>query len=193
MYSGAAMNLKACSAIALLLMFSATAAVAGRGHSSGRRSSSRSYTSHSRSYSSGRSHSYSSRSYSTRSSSRPVHVRSYTRRNGTAVAAHTRSYAGTGSRSYSSQRSSSSYSRITHATGRSATHSGAKRSAAAKDSFKRQSPCPSTGRSSGACPGYVIDHVRPLACGGADAASNMQWQTIAAGKAKDKTERRGCR
>jgi len=25
-------------------------------------------------------------------------------------------------------------------------------------------------------------------CGGADATSNMQWQTIAAGKAKDKTE-----
>jgi hypothetical protein len=71
-------------------------------------------------------------------------------------------------------------------------HGRIKRSAAAKHSFKRQHPCPSTGRSSGRCPGYVVDHVRPLECGGADAPSNMQWQTLAAGKAKDRTESR-CR
>jgi hypothetical protein len=41
-------------------------------------------------------------------------------------------------------------------------------------------------------PGYVIDHVVPLACGGADAPSNMQWQTREAAKAKDRVERRGC-
>jgi hypothetical protein len=41
-------------------------------------------------------------------------------------------------------------------------------------------------------PGYVIDHIVPLACGGADAPSNMQWQTVAAAKAKDKWERKGC-
>jgi hypothetical protein len=40
--------------------------------------------------------------------------------------------------------------------------------------------------------GYVIDHVVPLACGGADAPSNMQWQTIADAAVKDKTERAGC-
>jgi hypothetical protein len=67
-----------------------------------------------------------------------------------------------------------------------------KRSAAAKHSFERQHPCPSTGRSSGRCPGYVVDHVKPLECGGADSPGNMQWQTVAAGKAKDKTER-NCR
>jgi hypothetical protein len=39
----------------------------------------------------------------------------------------------------------------------------------------------------------VIDHVRALACGGADSPDNMQWQTTAAAKAKDKVERRGCR
>jgi hypothetical protein len=33
-------------------------------------------------------------------------------------------------------------------------------------------------------PGYVIDYVNPLECGGADARFNMQWQTIADGKAK---------
>jgi hypothetical protein len=42
------------------------------------------------------------------------------------------------------------------------------------------------------CPGYVIDHVKPRECGGADAPRNMQGQTVAAGKAKDKTEGR-CR
>ena len=40
--------------------------------------------------------------------------------------------------------------------------------------------------------GYVIDHIVPLACGGADVPSNMQWQTVAAAKAKDKVERSGC-
>jgi hypothetical protein len=42
-------------------------------------------------------------------------------------------------------------------------------------------------------PGHVIDHVVPLACGGADSPSNMQWQTVADAKAKDKVERKGCR
>jgi hypothetical protein len=69
------------------------------------------------------------------------------------------------------------------------SHGRIKRSTAAKDAFKRQHPCPSTGRSSGACPGYVIDHVKALECGGADDPSNMQWQTVSAAKAKDKTER----
>lgn len=58
--------------------------------------------------------------------------------------------------------------------------------------FKQQQPCPATGKARGACPGWVIDHVKPLACGGADRPSNMQWQTTAAAKAKDKWERREC-
>jgi hypothetical protein len=67
------------------------------------------------------------------------------------------------------------------------------RSNTAKSEFQREQPCPSTGKTSGACPGYVKDHVKPLACGGKDSPTNMQWQTTAAGKAKDKTERAGCR
>ncbi len=62
------------------------------------------------------------------------------------------------------------------------------RSAATKVDFKKTHPCPSTGKKSGACPGYVIDHVRPLKRGGEDSPSNMQWQTTAAAKAKDATE-----
>lgn len=41
--------------------------------------------------------------------------------------------------------------------------------------------------------GYVVDHIKPLACGGCDVPSNMQWQTIAEGKAKDKIERNNCK
>jgi hypothetical protein len=63
-----------------------------------------------------------------------------------------------------------------------------KRSVAAKDVFKHSHPCPSTGKSSGACPGYVIDHIKALKRGGADAPSNMQWQTKEAARQKDKWE-----
>lgn len=61
-----------------------------------------------------------------------------------------------------------------------------RRSAAARRAFMKMTGYPK-GR-----PGYVIDHIVPLACGGADAPSNMQWQTIAEAKAKDRVERRGC-
>ena len=49
------------------------------------------------------------------------------------------------------------------------------RSASARREFKREHPCPSTGFSTGRCPGYVIDHVIPLKRGGPDRPENMQW------------------
>ena len=61
-----------------------------------------------------------------------------------------------------------------------------KRSAVAKREFMKQTGYPS-GRK-----GYVVDHIVPLECGGADAPSNMQWQTVAEAKIKDRTER-NCR
>jgi len=66
------------------------------------------------------------------------------------------------------------------------------RSASAKKNFQASNPCPATGKTTGSCKGYVIDHKTPLACGGADVADNMQWQTAAEAKLKDKTERAGC-
>lgn len=66
------------------------------------------------------------------------------------------------------------------------------RSQKAKSIFKYTHPCPANGNRSGSCPGFVIDHIKALACGGEDAPSNMQWQTIAEGKAKDKWEMTAC-
>jgi hypothetical protein len=121
----------------------------------------------------------------------------------TSRARSSRSYGGSGyrshaygSRSHYSTRSHSSshpfYSR--HPNTRSAygvqrnRHGRIARSEHAKRAFERQHPCPSTGRSPGRCPGYVIDHVRALKRGGPDDPSNMQWQTTEAAKAKDRTE-----
>jgi hypothetical protein len=69
------------------------------------------------------------------------------------------------------------------------------RSRAALREFARANMCPSTHRYRLPCPGYVIDHIKPLDCGGRDHPSNMQWQTIAEGRAKDKWERNapGCK
>lgn len=66
------------------------------------------------------------------------------------------------------------------------------RSHKAKSIFKHYHPCPSTGKIKGSCPGFIIDHVKPLACGGFDDPSNMQWQTKADAQAKDKWERKFC-
>lgn len=61
------------------------------------------------------------------------------------------------------------------------------RSEAAKRDFLKATGFPN-GR-----PGWIVDHIKPLACGGTDTPSNMQWQTDAAAKAKDRVERKGCK
>ena len=67
-----------------------------------------------------------------------------------------------------------------------------KRSYAAKVAFAKKNACPGTGLNKLPCKGFVIDHIKPLACGGWDGPSNMQWMNIADAKAKDKWERQGC-
>ncbi len=56
------------------------------------------------------------------------------------------------------------------------------RSRSAVAEFKRMTGYPH-GR-----PGYVVDHIVPLALGGADPPANMQWQTVEAAKDKDRWE-----
>ncbi len=61
--------------------------------------------------------------------------------------------------------------------------------------FQKMHPCPSTGLSTGACPGWSKDHVIPLACGGCDSIENMQWlkntiKTCAGTECKDRWERK---
>lgn len=56
------------------------------------------------------------------------------------------------------------------------------RSQAVKHQFDRQQGYPK-GR-----PGYIVDHVCALACGGKDSTINMQYQTKAASVKKDRWE-----
>jgi hypothetical protein len=119
--------------------------------------------------------------------------------------ARARSRSSTGSRTRPTRTTASRSTHMTRShsvkTPRFAPHSSARcasctrnsrgrisRSSTAKHDFQKSHPCPSTGRTTGACPGYVIDHVVPLKRVGADALGNMQWQTRAAAKAKDKIE-----
>jgi hypothetical protein len=67
---------------------------------------------------------------------------------------------------------------------------GQHRNPAAKRAFKREHPCPG-GIDAGSrkrCHGYIMDHICPLACCGLDAPQNMQWQTKAQSRAKDRWE-----
>ena len=65
------------------------------------------------------------------------------------------------------------------------------RSKAVADHFRRLHPCPA-GPDKGSkkrCRGHVIDHRVALECCGPDTVDNLQWQTTAAAKKKDRTER----
>jgi len=41
-------------------------------------------------------------------------------------------------------------------------------------------------------PGFVADHIFPLCAGGRDAVDNLQWQSVAEGKVKDRDEKQLC-
>ena len=138
-----------------------------------------------------------------------VHVKGYTKKDGTKVEPHDRKAPKSGSASSDENKSKTKatkppkVAKVPRRPAVSLASSGALsnrcancdrdehrkilRRGRAKKGFMR-----ATGYAHGR-PGYVIDHITPLACGGFDIPSNMQWQTKADAKAKDKTERAMCR
>lgn len=66
---------------------------------------------------------------------------------------------------------------IVAATAPSSAEAKIPRDRAQVRAFRAEHPCPSTGRTRGACPGWHVDHVTALCAGGADHPSNMQWIT----------------
>lgn len=130
-------------------------------------------------------------SHSRSTSSRSVSVKSYHSKSGKSVKPYKRSVPSSNSRLHHGV----SKSRVPKAS--SGTNKGVKekvvgvtrekngkiaRSSKAKNDFMKQTGYPN-GR-----PGYVVDHKVSLKHGGADSPSNMQWQTKAEAKAKDKIE-----
>ena len=146
--------------------------------------------------------------HSSDSSSKPkVYVKGYYRKDGTYVAPHYRAAPGGGQSNGEAKPAAAAAPRPSSGSttpARPATtgpasshphgcatcprdaHGRILRSPEARARFMRQTGYPH-GR-----PGYVVDHIIPLECGGADTPANMQWQTIAEAKAKDRTER-NCR
>lgn len=59
--------------------------------------------------------------------------------------------------------------------------------------FMKLHPCPSTGKTKGACPGWQVDHVIALVCGGRDSVDNLQWLSVEAHKAKTREDIKNCR
>jgi hypothetical protein len=77
---------------------------------------------------------------------------------------------------------------VTHCTPAPATE----RDYSQRREFHASNPCPVTGRTKGACPGYEVDHRVPLAAGGADRPYNMQWLSKEQHREKTRYERRTC-
>ena len=59
--------------------------------------------------------------------------------------------------------------------------------------FRKAHPCPATGLSRGACPGFHVDHVIPLCAGGEDRPANMHWLAVDDHRFKTLVDVRECR
>jgi len=125
-----------------------------------------------------------------------VHVKEYQKKDGTTVKAHDRRPPKESGESRGEKtRSDARHKEAAAVSSAASSSSNVKRDAnghiarseSAKHHFEIQTGYPN-GR-----PGYVVDHIKPLACGGADEPSNMQWQIVTEAEAKDKWERSGCR
>lgn len=67
------------------------------------------------------------------------------------------------------------------------------RSPIVRAEFMRMNPCPANGHTRGACPGWQVDHITPLKCGGPDTTTNMQWLSVEQHKIKTAREAKSCR
>jgi hypothetical protein len=67
------------------------------------------------------------------------------------------------------------------------------RSPAIRAEFRKANPCPATGKKTGACPGWQVDHREALVCGGRDELANLQWLPIAEHSEKTRAEVKLCR
>lgn len=67
------------------------------------------------------------------------------------------------------------------------------RSRGLRAEFQRLHPCPANGKAVGACPGWEVDHIEALICGGKDELRNLQWLTVATHKEKTRVEVKLCR
>jgi hypothetical protein len=74
---------------------------------------------------------------------------------------------------------------VTHG---SLAQAATKRGQSATYQFRKYNPCPSTGKFTGACPGWRMDHLESLRCGGKDVPENLWWQTVQESYAKDAQE-----
>jgi hypothetical protein len=59
--------------------------------------------------------------------------------------------------------------------------------------FQHSVPCPLTKKDTGACRGYVKDHIIPLCAGGHDAVNNLKWSEHDYSVLRDKQEWELCR
>ena len=62
-----------------------------------------------------------------------------------------------------------------------------------KQEFKKANPCPTTGKTSGPCPGYHVDHKKALMNGGKDRPKNMQWLAEPVHREKTKADLAKCK
>jgi 5-methylcytosine-specific restriction endonuclease McrA len=60
------------------------------------------------------------------------------------------------------------------------------------NAFRRDNPCPVTGKARGTCRSHEVDHIRPLCAGGADVSANMQWLSTEAHKEKTRGDLKTC-
>ena len=62
----------------------------------------------------------------------------------------------------------------------------------ARELFVKKYACPVNGKHTEACPGWVVNYVKPLCAGGVDRLGNLQWQTLATAKRKEREAQKLC-